>query len=95
MMGAFIAYKESIGKRKEQAEAEFNQFSVGRASSEEEHWQAAVEKYKDKERNISEEAYYQHALKKMGGKKQLGERELTEEDIAQINDVFGGEPIEA
>lgn len=94
MMGAFIAYKESIGKTKEQAEVEFNQLAGHGPPNEEERWKAVVEKYENKERSLSEENFYQHALKKVGTKKQLGERKLSEEEIAKINDIFGGEPIE-
>lgn len=94
MVEAFIKYKQSIGKTKEQAEAEFNQFAIGGAAKAEDHWNVVVQKYADKERDISEEAYYQHALKKVGARK-MGEPDLTEEDIAKINDIFGGEPITA
>lgn len=62
MKKGFIGHQLSIGKTLEEAEIHFKKFRMFKVVD---HWQKVVDKYKDRERNASEESHYQFALTKI------------------------------
>ena len=63
--GFIKGYVEQWGGTEEHAEQRFNEIMKQTSKKDIEYHRKTVEKYKDKERNESEEAHYQHALLKI------------------------------